>query len=180
MKKLKIIIDILLFAITIALFNIGLIGNMMHEILGTSFAILIIFHILLNFKWIKQVTKNFKKTNTKTKVMYISDICIMLIYLVAIICGILIANEIFSFHMSSSLGLVLTHLISGRLAIIMMFIHLGLHLDRIFKKVKSEKLKKSIYIVYTFIVIGIAIYFTYTLTHSFQWMYAFKLAVSTK
>ncbi len=134
MKKLKIIIDILLFIITIALFNIGLIGNLMHEILGIALAILIIIHILLNFKWIKQVTKNFKKTNTKTKIMYIIDILIMIIYLRAIICGILIANEVFNFHMSSSLGLVLTHLILGRLAIITMFIHLGLHLDRIFKK----------------------------------------------
>lgn len=50
--------------------------------------------------------------------------------------------------MSSSLGLVLTHLILGRLAIITMFIHLGLHLDRIFKKVKNEKFKKAIYIIY--------------------------------
>ena len=48
MKKLKIIIDILLFIITIALFNIGLIGNLMHEILGIALAILIIIHILLN------------------------------------------------------------------------------------------------------------------------------------
>lgn len=173
MKKLKIIIDILLFIITIALFNIGIIGNLMHEILGITLAILIIIHILLNFKWIKQVTKNFKKTNTKTKIMYIVDIFIMIIYLGAIICGILVGNEIFNFHMSSSLGFVLTHLILGRLAIITMFIHLGLHLDRIFRKVKNEKLKKAIYIVYTFIVIGIAIYFIYTLTHSFQWMYAF-------
>ena len=49
MKKLKIIIDILLFIITIALFNIGQIGNLMHEILGIALAILIIIHILLNF-----------------------------------------------------------------------------------------------------------------------------------
>lgn len=173
MKKLKIIIDILLFIITIALFNIGQIGNLMHEILGIALAILIIIHILLNFKWIKQVTKNFKKTNTKTKIMYIIDILIMIIYLGTIICGILIANEVFNFHMSSSLGLVLTHLILGRLAIITMFIHLGLHLDRIFKKVKNEKFKKAIYIIYIFIAIGITVYFIYTLTHSFQWLYAF-------
>lgn len=173
MKKLKIIIDILLFVVTVALFNVGLIGNLMHEILGITLAILIVIHILLNFKWIKQVTKNFKKTNAKTKIMYIVDILIMIIYLGAIICGILIANETFNFHMSSSLGLVLTHLALGRLAIITMFIHLGLHLDRILKNVENKKLKKSIYIVYTFIVIGIEIYFIYTLTHSFQWMYAF-------
>lgn len=174
MKRIKIIIDILLFVITIALFNIGLIGNLMHEILGIAIGILIVIHLILNFKWIKQVTKNFRKTNAKTKIMYIVDIFIMLVYLVAIICGILIGNEIFNFHMSSNLGFVLTHLILGRLAIIIMFIHLGLHLDRIFKKIKNEKLKKIIYTIYTFIIIGIAIYFIYTLTHSFQWLYVFK------
>ena len=39
----------------------------MHEILGIALAILIIIHILLNFKWIKQVTKNFKKNQYKTE-----------------------------------------------------------------------------------------------------------------
>lgn len=60
MKKFKILIDILLFIITILLFNIGLIGNLNHEILGTIIGILIIIHIVLNSKGFKQVTKNFK------------------------------------------------------------------------------------------------------------------------
>lgn len=173
MKKFKVLIDIILFIITILLFNIGLIGNLNHEILGTTIGILIIIHIVLNFKWIKQVTKNFKKINRKTKLMYIIDILIMLIYLGSIICGILISDQIFSFQMSSNLILVLSHLALGRLAIIIMLIHLGLHFDRIFAKIKSKKLKKVIYVIYTIIVLLIAIYFTYTLTHSFQWMYAF-------
>lgn len=172
MKKFKILIDILLFIITILLFNIGLIGNLNHEILGMTIGILIIIHIILNFKWIKQVTKNFKKVNRKTKVMYVIDILIMLIYLGSIICGILISDQIFNFQMSSNLVLVLLHLTLGRLAIIVMFIHLGLHLDRAFTKIKSKKLKKVIYAIYVIIVLLIAIYFIYTLTHSFQWMYA--------
>lgn len=44
MKKFKVLIDILLFIITILLFNIGLIGNLKHEILGTTIGILIIIH----------------------------------------------------------------------------------------------------------------------------------------
>lgn len=177
MKKFKILIDILLFIITVLLADIEIIGNLNHEILGVTIGILILIHILLNFKWIKQITKNLKKVNIKTKIMYIVDICTMLIYLGAIICGMLISDKLFNFNMSSSLYIVIAHLIFGRLAIIIMLVHLGLHLDRILKKIKSSKIQKVIYFIYAIIVLLIAIYLIYTLTHSFQWMYAFKLAV---
>lgn len=177
MKKVKGFIDILLFVITILLFDIELIGNLNHEILGTTLGMLIIIHIALNFKWIKQVTRNLKKVNAKTKVMYVIDILIMLIYLGAIICGILISDRIFNFHMGSNLYVVLAHLSLGRLAIIAMLIHLGLYLDRIVKKIKSEKRKRVIYAIYMMIVLLVTVYFIYTLTHSFQWLYAFWASI---
>lgn len=114
MKKFKIVIDILLFLITVLLFDIELIGNLNHEILGITLGILIIIHVLLNFKWIKQVTKNLKKV--KTKIMYMIDILIMLIYLGAIICGILISDKIFNFKMSSNLYIVISHLILWKIS----------------------------------------------------------------
>lgn len=173
MKKFKVLIDVLLFIITILLFNVGLIGNLNHEILGITLGILIIIHIGLNFKWIRQVTKNLKKTNLKTKIMYFIDILTMLIYFGTIICGMLISYRLFNFKMSSNLYLMLSHIILGRLAIIIMFIHLGLHLDRMFARVKSQKIKISIYIVYIIIVLVFSIYLLYALTHSFQWIYTF-------
>ena len=60
MKKFKILIDVLLFIVTILLFDIELIGNLNHEILGITISILILIHIILNIKWIKKVTKNLK------------------------------------------------------------------------------------------------------------------------
>lgn len=173
MKKIKIFIDILLFIITILLYDIELIGNLNHEFLGISIFILAIIHIILNFKWIKQVTINFKKVDFKTKVKYIVDIFTMVIYLGAIIFGILISNEIFNFKMSSNLKMMLVHVIIGRLAIIMMFVHLGLHLDRLLIKIKKGKI--LIYIMYIIIVLIIMVYFIYSLTHSFQWLYVFGI-----
>lgn len=93
-----------------------LIGNLNHEILGIILEILIIIHLILNFKWIKQVTKNLKKVNTKTKIMYVIDILIMLVYLGAIICGILISDKIFNFKMSSNLYIVISHLIFRKIS----------------------------------------------------------------
>ncbi len=173
MKKFKILIDVLLFIVTILLFDIELIGNLNHEILGITISILILIHIILNIKWIRKVTKNLKKVNLKAKIMYTIDIFTMLIYFGAIICGIMISDKIFNFHMGSNLYMILSHLIFGRLAIIIMFTHLGLHLDRIFSKVKNLNGKKILYIIYIIIILLIAIYLMYTLTHSFQWLYAF-------
>lgn len=173
MKKFKILIDVLLFIFTILLFDIELIGNLNHEIFGITISVLIVIHIILNFKWIKQVTKNFKKVNSKIKVMYVVDVFTMLIYLGAIICGIMISDKIFNFYMGSNLYMMLSHLIFGRLAIIVMFIHLGMHLDRPLNKIKSSNFKRIIYIIYIIIILLIAIYLIYTLTHSFQWLYAF-------
>ena len=65
MKLLKILIDILLLINTIFLFDIELIGNLNHEIFGITISILILIHMILNIKWIKQVIKNFKKVNLK-------------------------------------------------------------------------------------------------------------------
>lgn len=173
MKKVKIFVDVLLLVVTILLTNIDISGRLTHEILGISIAILLIIHIFLNWNWIKQVTKNFKKVNKKTKMMYIVNIVTMLIYFGAIIFGIIISNELFKFKTSSNIYLVITHLILGRLSIIVMFIHIGMHLDRMF--IKSKKIKKFLYCIYIVIAVLVSIYSIYTLTHTYQWMYMFGI-----
>ena len=173
MKKTKILIDVLLLIVTILLTSIDKTGRLAHEILGISMAILLIIHIFLNWNWVKQITKNFKKVNKKTKIMYIINIFTMIIYFGAIIFGIIISNELFRFKMSSNIYLVITHILFGRLSIIIMFIYIGMHLDRMFIKVKGKKLKRFLYCIYIIIAILVSIYSIYTLTNSYQWMYMF-------
>lgn len=132
------------------------------RLFGITLGILIIIHIGLNFKWMKQVTKNLKKVNTKTKVMYSVDIFTALIYLGAIFCGILISDKIFNFHMSSNLYLVLGHLILGRLAIVSMFIHLGLHFDRILTKIKNKKSENvNLHCLYSYCFVACNLFLLY-------------------
>ena len=71
MKVFKIIIDILLLIDTFVLVNIEITGNLIHEILGITMAILLLIHIVTNWNWIKSVTKNLKKVNKKNK----SNVC---------------------------------------------------------------------------------------------------------
>ncbi len=136
--------------------------------------ILLLIHIVINWNWIKNVTKNIKKTNKKIKIMYIVNILTMIIYFGAILFGIIISHELFKFETSSDYRFVITHIIFGRLAIIGMLLHLGMHLDRIFAKVKNKYLKIAIYVIYIILAAILSIYSIYTLTHSFQWVMVFS------
>ncbi len=158
MKKTKILIDVLLLIVTILLTSIDKTGRLAHEILGISMAILLIIHIFLNWNWVKQITKNFKKVKKKIKIMYIVNIFTMIIYFDSIVFGIIISNELFRLKTNSNIYLVITHILFGRLSIIVMFIHIGMHLDRMFIKVKSKKLKRFLYCIYIIIAILVTIY----------------------
>ena len=176
MKIFKIVIDILLFVVTVLLVNIEISGRLFHEILGITMAILVIIHTISNWKWVKQVTKNLKKVNTKTKLMYVVNLITMIAYWGSIILGILISNELFKLKTASDFKLTLVHIIFGKLAVIIMLVHIGMHLDRLFKKIKSETLKKLLYVIYSIVVVAISVYLIYTLTHSFQWMSMFSMS----
>lgn len=175
MKAFKIIIDILLFVVTFLLVNIEITGNLIHEILGITMAILLLIHIVTNWNWIKSVTKNFKRVNKKTKVMYVVNLLTMIVYFGAILFGVIISHELFKFETSSNYKFVITHIIFGRLAIVVMLLHVGMYLDRMFSKVKNKKIKAILYIIYIILSILISAYSIYTLTHSFQWVMVFGI-----
>ena len=175
MRVFKIFIDILLLIDTFVLVNMDITGHLIHEILGISMAILFLIHIVTNWNWIKNVTKNFKKVNKKAKIMYVVNILTMIIYFGAILFGIIISHELFKFETSSNYKFVITHVIFGRLAIIVMFMHIGMNLNRIFKKVKNKNIKYVLYIIYILVSVLISTYSIYTLTHSFQWVMVFGM-----
>ena len=170
MRIIRKIIDILMFVITILLMDINNTGRFNHEVLGISLTLLLIIHILLNFKWVKQITKNFKKIKLQTKILYFVDVAIFVVYFVTIGLG-LVTSSIFNFKISSSLKLMLSHHIFGRLALIFMIIHIGFHLKPLMNKVtKNETFRMIIYIIYCMITILIAMYLFYTLTKSYLWI----------
>lgn len=167
---MKIIIDILMFIITILLMDINKTGRFNHEVLGISLTLLIILHIILNFKWIKQITKNFKKIKKQTKILYVVNIIIFITYFITILLG-LITSSILNLKISSSLKLMLFHCIFGRLALVLMLIHIGFHLKPLITKItKNETLKMIIYIIYIMITILTAMFLFYTLTKTYLWI----------
>lgn len=170
MKIFKIIVDILLLITTFLLESMDITGRFYHEVLGIVITILIILHLLTNRKWIINITKNITKVNKRTRIMYLIDVLTMVMYFATITVGVLISEEIFKLGLGGY-KLVLTHIILGRLTVIMMFIHLGLHLKMIFSHVKNIKV---IYIIYAIIAICLSLYSIYKMTHSFQWVSVFR------
>ena len=169
MKIIKRIIDILMFIITILLMDINQTGRFDHEVLGISLALLLVIHIALNFKWVKQITKNFKKVKRRIKILYIVDVMVFIVYFITIGLGI-ITSSIFNFKVSSSLKLMLSHYIFGRLALIFMLIHIDFHLKPLINKfTKSETIKMVVYIIYAMFICLISMYLIFTLTKSYLW-----------
>ncbi len=126
-------------------------------------------HIVLNFKWIKQITKNLKKVKSKIKILYVVDVMVFAVYFITIGLG-LITSSIFNFKISSSLKLMLSHYIFGRLALIFMLIHIGFHLKPLINKfTKNETIKIVVYIIYAMLTCLISMYLLYTLTKSYLW-----------
>lgn len=170
MKIIRVIVDILMFVITILLMDINTTGRNTHEVLGIALTLFLIIHIILNFKWVSQITKNFKKVKRQTKILYIVDVLVFIVYFITIFLG-LITSSIFDFKISSPIKLMLGHYIFGRLAFVFMLIHLVFHLKFLINKVsKNETIKMIIYIVYVMFILLISMYLFYTLTKTYLWI----------
>lgn len=157
-----------MFTVTMFLLNIDYTGHLCHEVLGLSLALLFSIHMILNFRWPIQIIKNFKKVKVKSRLMFIIDVAIFISYTITIITGTMIGNEIFRLNLSS-LTSMLTHIVTRRLSAILMFIHIGFHLDRIISKIASKKIQKIIYIIYIASTITLASFLSYTLFNSYIW-----------
>lgn len=170
MSKIKLIIDVVMFFVTFFLMDVNFISPLWHEIFGITISFLIIIHLILNFKWLKNITKNFKRVNKYTKILYGIDLLTFLSYFTTIIVGILISTSIFNFKTSYNPYLMLTHHITGRLSLSFMLIHLGFHLERIINKItKNETIRISIYIIYSTLSFLVTIYLIYKLVNSYVW-----------
>jgi hypothetical protein len=99
---IKLVLDIVmtvLFIILIFAYDTGL---TFHEIAGLSLFVLFIYHIILNWAWVKGVTKNLlsKKIKRKTKILYALNIVLLIGVSTIIVTGIMISRVVFDFGLS--------------------------------------------------------------------------------
>lgn len=127
----KIMLDIIMTILFVTLIFAYDTGLVFHEIAGLSIFALFASHLLLNWRWVKSVTKNLftRKLNSSSRLKYFLNVIILLIVATIIITGILISQVIFP-SLGSSLGnkqLLLVHKWTSYVCLGLFGLHIVLH-----------------------------------------------------
>ncbi len=167
MKNKKIILDIIMTIIFIVLMDTSITGIKFHEILGLGIFALFLIHKILNWSWIKGVTKKLadKNLNIKTRIMYGIDVIMVLLTTFVIISGILISQNIFMEFAADNIEKWsnLHHLGSYTLLVVLS-IHVGLHWNsilygfkRIFSIKDTNKVRAAVYSIIYLVIAALGI-----------------------
>ena len=161
MKKIRIVIDILMYILFIILMGHHIIGNLIHEVLGTLLFILFFIHHILNYRYYKTIFKG--KYTIKRIFILIVDILLLISMVGIVVSAINISSHVFSFlNIQTRIWGRLLHMLSTSWGFILISIHVGLHINVLINKI-NKKMKDSIFeYVYYLILILLVIYGIYS------------------
>ncbi len=93
----KIMLDIVMTVLFLVMIDPKNTGMTWHEIFGISMGAMFSFHIILNWSWVKSITKNLfnPKLNTKPKLFYILNAVSFISVMTIIVTGIQISQVMF-------------------------------------------------------------------------------------
>jgi len=161
MRKLKIIIDLLMYIIFIVLMGHHITENFMHEILGTILFILIFVHNILNYRFYKTIFKG--KYTFKRLFMIVADILLLICMISMIISAINISSDVFALlNIPTTIFGRKLHMISTSWGLVIMSIHLGLHLVILISKLNKKMKDNTFEYVYYLILIMIVLFGIYS------------------
>lgn len=137
-QGVKIIIDIAMYLIFVALMQEHLWSDELHEWMGVTLFALFIAHNSLNFRWYQSFFKG-KYTALRITLATI-NIALLAAMLCCMMSSVLVSGKVFAFL---NLGGARTgrtlHLVSTAWAFVLMSLHLGLHLTPLTNKLKKNK-----------------------------------------
>lgn len=134
----KIIIDIAMYLIFVALMQEHLWADGLHEWLGITLFALFIAHNVLNIRWYKSLFKG--KYTVARSISTVINIALLAAMLCCMVSSVLVSGKIFAFLNlgGARFGRTL-HLISTAWAFVLMSLHMGLHLTPLINKLKKNK-----------------------------------------
>ncbi len=161
MKKLKRIIDIVMYLIFIVLMGHHITDNSIHEILGSLLFVLFIVHHILNYRYYKTVLKG--KYTFKRLFLLIVDFFLLICMLGMMISAVGISSDVFTFlNIKTTITGRKLHMISTSWGFVLMSIHLGLHIEILIDKLNKKMKENTFEYVYYLILFLIAIYGFYS------------------
>lgn len=125
----KFVLDIILTALFILLIYPRQTGFNFHEIAGLASGVLVLFHLLLNWSWVKNITRNLfnPKVKAKSKYFYVLNAVSLIVLTTIIFTGIQISAVLFPAAGPVSRNVVLLHKWLSYSCLGLMGIHLALH-----------------------------------------------------
>lgn len=136
-RTVKIIIDIAMYLIFVALMQEHLWSDGLHEWIGITLFALFIAHNILNIRWYQSLFKG-KYTATRITLATI-NIALLAAMLCCMVSSVLVSGKVFAFLNlgGARFGRTL-HLVSTAWAFVLMSLHLGLHLTPLANKLKKN------------------------------------------
>lgn len=167
MKKIRMVVDLLMVLLLPMLMGYSLVGELYHEIIGISMAVLFAVHITLNRKWFANIFKG--RYNARGIVTTAVNLLLILCVLTSMVSAIFISKHIFSFlgiNFGSAVMRKL-HMLAAYWGFLLMSLHAGMHGGRMIGKIQNKAVEYSVsaafiliaaYGVYAFIKRGFTDY----------------------
>ena len=161
MKKVRIIIDILMYILFIILMGHHITDNLIHEVLGVILFILFFIHHILNYRYYKTIFKG--KYNIKRVIILIVDILLLTSMIGIVVSAVNISSHVFSFlNIQTRIWGRKLHMLSTSWGFILMSIHVGLHINVLLNKINKKMKNSTFEYVYYLILMLLVIYGVYS------------------
>ena len=149
----KIVVDILLFILMLAEYSKVYLPSEIHEIIGICLIILVLIHIILNRNYFKAIWKG--KYSFKRSFMLIVNVLFIITFSATCITGILSSQDILTVMNIGNMTTVYLHKIFAYASVIVLGMHLGVNLTKLFNKIENKLIYVIIIILgaYSFIAV---------------------------
>ena len=146
-RALKLALDAVMLVLLVLMYRKQVISIAFHEIGGLALIGLFVIHHLINGRWIAATTRKLfsKTTPAMVRARYIVDVLLLIVFLAVGVTGVLINKTLFTVHTAGNAKTL--HYFSAALAVLLMGVHLGLHVDYIFGKMFRRGTSKTAKIV---------------------------------
>lgn len=139
MKKTRLLIDFSMMILLLMLMAYSLIGETLHEIIGTLIFVLFIAHHIINRKWTSALFKG--KYKPVRVFQTVINALLFIVMILQPISGILLSKHLFTFlpMLKITAQARKVHMLLSYWGFALMSIHAGTHLPPILNKLKKQK-----------------------------------------
>ena len=153
-KHIRIAVDIVMTVLLLMLMAYSLIGEELHEIIGTAIFVLYIAHHILNRGWYKAVFKG--KYSLQRIIRTVIDIMLVITMIAQPVSGILLSKHLYTFIKINGVSATAreVHMLFAYWGFVLLCVHIGTHISSPVKKLWKKS--KSTGIALTICSVGIS------------------------